>query len=495
MSIPASTIVSVTPGILSAGGNPLSLNGLVLSENGKLPFGPPVPFPTTSSVSDYFGPNSTETAIATVYFNGFDNSNVKPNNLFFDRYAKTAIAAFMRGAENKLTLAQLAAITTGSLYIVTDGTTATITTVTLAGSTSFDDVAAKITAAFTGTTKPTVTYDSDFQAFVATSNTTGATSTIAYATGALSTTLGFTSVLGAILSQGAAATTPTDTMSAVIASTQNWVSFMNAVEPDLATKKLFGAWTAAQAGRYLYACWDTDVANYATPGVGNLSFANYLKQNNIGGIAVEYGTVDKAAFVTGSIASIDFTETNGRTTLAFKAQSGLIPDVTDPTKAANILLNGANFYGSYATANDTFIWLYDGQISGDYKWIDPYVDAIWLNNEIQLALMTLFQNTKSIPYNQAGYSLIRAAIQDPINAAVNFGAIRSGVALSSAQIAEVNAAAGQQIDGVLTTNGYYLQVKDASAQTRTLRQTPPIKLWYTDGGSVQQINVASIDIQ
>ena len=77
---------------------------------------------------------------------------------------------------------------------------------------------------------------------------------------------------------------------------------------------------------------------------------------------------------------------------------------------------------------------------------------------------------------------------------MNFGAIRAGVPLSAAQKAQVNAAAGVIIDPILATRGWYLQVLAATAQTRGLRQTPPIKLWYMDGQSVQQLNIASIDI-
>jgi hypothetical protein len=101
---------------------------------------------------------------------------------------------------------------------------------------------------------------------------------------------------------------------------------------------------------------------------------------------------------------------------------------------------------------------------------------------------------KSVPYNPQGYGLIRAAVQDPINAALNFGAIRAGVPLSAAQIAEVNAAAGVPIDGLLSTRGWYFQVLPATAQIRALRQSPPCTLWYMDGESVQQINLASIDV-
>jgi len=39
-----------------------------------------------------------------------------------------------------------------------------------------------------------------------------------------------------------------------------------------------------------------------------------------------------------------------------------------------------------------------------------------------------------------------------------------------------------------------LQVLDPGAQVRGNRGTPVINFWYTDGGAVQQITLASIDI-
>ena len=83
---------------------------------------------------------------------------------------------------------------------------------------------------------------------------------------------------------------------------------------------------------------------------------------------------------------------------------------------------------------------------------------------------------------------------DPINSALNSGVIRTGVVLSSAQSAIVNNAAGKAIANTLQHQGYYLQILDPGAQARSNRQTPVINFWYTDGGAVQQINLASIDV-
>ena len=500
MSIPANQIVSVTPSVLSAGGNPLALNGLILSEASVLPIGAPISFPTSAAVEDYFGVSSTEADMAAVYFTGFDNSNMKPNALLFSRYASAAIAAFNRAGELGLTLAQVKAISTvAAMTVVVNGTTDTIAAVDLSAATSFSNAAALLTSAFTGTSAPTVTYDSTFGAFVMTSPTTGVNSTIAYGAGALATTLKFTLATGATLSQGAAATTPEAHMDAVLPFTQNWVSFATTFEPVITDKEAFATWTDDSDGRYLYSCWDTDVNAIVTPGDANTSFGQWLSANDASGTCAIYADAANgplyAALVLGAVASIDFTEQNGRITLAFKSNTGLTPYVTDATLAANLLLNGYNFYGAYATANDTFIWLYNGQVSGPYKFVDSYINALWLNNQIQLALMTLFANTKSVAYNNLGYGYIRAAAQDPIDAAVNFGAIRAGVPLSSAQVAEVNAAAGLPIDQTLASRGWYFQVLPASAQVRGLRQSPPCTLWYMDGESVQQLNIASVNIR
>lgn len=346
----------------------------------------------------------------------------------------------------------------------------------------------------------TVTYDSVSGAFVITSGITGTASTVAYATGTISATLLLTSATGAVLSQGAVATTPNAAMNAIAAITQNWATFSTLFDPDNgsgnAQKLLFAEWTSQQNDRYAYFAWDTDITPTESTDAAS-SLGQLLIAGNYSGTAPIYepSNLYLASFLSGAIASIDFTETNGRATMAFKSQSGIAASVTNQTVASNLIANGYNFYGNYATANDQFVFFYPGSISGPFEWIDSYVNQIWLNNAFQLALMTLLTNTKSVPYNQAGYTLISQAMTDPINAAVNFGMIASGVTLSAAQIAEVNTAAGVPIATTLQTRGWYLQVLDPGAIVRGGRGTPAISFWYVDGGSVQQISLASIEVQ
>lgn len=640
-TIPANEIVSVNPGVINAGGNPLAVNGVCLSTNLLLPVGDVEPFVTPLSVSEFFGPASAELAFAENYFLGYDNSTQKPGTLYFAPYNVNAREAFIQsGGFSGVPLSTLQALS-GNLNIVVDGyarygtnlnfsadssfsiiataiqtalnapltTSASSTASSIAGTTltvggtltgtflpgqtvtgsgvtagstilaqltgsaggagtyqlsqsstvSSESIAASPTTFATSTassiagttltvggtlsgtfapgqtilgagvtassiilsqlsgttggagtyqlsqsstvsseavtanaTPVVVAWDAINSTFSITSDVSGAASTMAYATGTLATGLQFTSAAGAILSQGAAADTPASAMANVVANTQNWATFTTLLEPSLAHKLLYAIWSNEQNSRYLYVGWDTDVQ--ATVANSTEPFGVLVDTAEYDGVMPLYNTSASAAFVMGAIASIDFGQTNGRITLAFKTQSGFIPTVTDAQIAANLLANGYSFYGAYATANEQFNFLYNGQVSGEWEWCDTFINQVFLNSQFQLALMNLLTQVTSIPYTPAGYSLIRAAMADPIAQALNFGSIRAGVILSALQAAEVNQEAGAQVSTIIQNQGYYLQILDPGSQVRGQRGTPIINFWYTDGGAVQKISLASIDI-
>lgn len=338
----------------------------------------------------------------------------------------------------------------------------------------------------------TVSWNAQLSTFVITSPTTGATSTLdSFATGTLSPGIKLQAAQGAVLSQGAIAATPAVVLGDVVNQTQNWALFMSIAPVDTDGNVAFATWANSMNQRYAFVGWEETVEPTAGPAPD--SFAVLTAEFN-GRIAV-WGSVDKAAFICGATASINFDETNGRITYAYRSQAGLTPDVTDATVAQNLLDNGYNFYGAYATANDQFQFLQNGQISGDWNWIDPYVNQIKLNSDFQLAFITLLTQAKSVPYVTRGYDSLRAAALGPIQAGLNFGSIVAGVTLSASQRQQVNTAAGTNIADILQSRGWYLQIQDASAITRGLRGSPPMTFWYTDGGSIQRINLASIDVQ
>ncbi|MDO9795658.1 DUF3383 domain-containing protein [Glaesserella parasuis] len=489
-SIPASQIVNVNPSVLSSGGSPLSMNAVFLSENANLPTGQAVSFATADSVGEYFGFTSAEYQAAAVYFKGFDGSTIKPGSLIFFAYNKTTESAFLLGASVKsLSLNELKKIN-GELNITIDGSEKQAVSLNLSSARSFSNAAELIGSALGSVT---VTFDSKLQAFKIESSTTGTASTITFATGTIADALGLSENAGATLSQGSNTTTPTETMQAVISSTLNWATFTTITEPTLEEKLEFAKWSNNQNQRFLYVGWGKEAA--ATQTGNTTSFGAKLKESEYSGATAVYGGLDKAAFLCGTVASIDFTEKQGRITLKFKGQSGLTADVTDATIAKNLEDNGYNYYGAWATANDRFLFLSPGQISGEWKWIDAYINQIRLNSQLQLAIITLLTSAKSVPYNDIGIALQRAACNDPINEALNFGSIQVGVSLSEQQKAIINNYTGVDAASQVEAQGYYLYIGKATAQTRGNRESFPMKLFYTDGGSLHSVNLASINVQ
>jgi hypothetical protein len=290
-------------------------------------------------------------------------------------------------------------------------------------------------------------------------------------------------------------------MDNVVAVSQNWATFTTLWEPILADKEAFQVWAAAQNQRYGYVAWDTDaqaIVQNSTTCFGAIAkagkFESVICVSGDLVICTSGDILNLAVFLMGAVASINFAATNGRITAAFKSLSLLNATCADLQLSKNLTANGYNFYGSYATANQGFVFFYNGEMPGSFSWLDTFVNQIYLNSQFQLALLDLLTAVGSVPYNEEGYGLVRAAMGDPIQAALNFGAIRAGVSLSAAQTAEVNTAAGQDVASIIESQGYYLQILDPGATVRAARGTPIVNFFYTDGGSVQMITLASINI-
>jgi hypothetical protein len=355
---------------------------------------------------------------------------------------------------------------------------------------------------------PAVNYDSVSGAFVINSATTGAASLITYGSGAMATDLLLTQVTGAVLSQGADAAVPAAFMNTLVGNYRSFGTWMLNFNPDVSGNDIryaFATWNGTQNDRYAFVAIDDDAAPVVTvPATSCL--AQRIKTAKIQGVscnwqpsasaivnpvaAIDYANL--ACFVCSTAASIDFDQLNGRVVFKFRQQSGLVPGVTDQTTFDNLKANGYNTYGAYADGEDSFVWYADGVVSGDFLWMDSYCNQIALNSSFRSSMTNLLQTVYSIPYNAAGRALIEAGLADTINKFLNFGAYRSGVALSASQIADVNSKAGKNIADTLTNQGWYLDIGVAAPDVRQARGSPPMTFYYVDGESVQEFDMASI---
>jgi len=350
-------------------------------------------------------------------------------------------------------------------------------------------------------------FDSLRDAFVITSGTTGATSSVAYpTTDTFATDLLLTAATGAVLSAGAAAATPAGTMNGVVNATQNWATFTNVTDPDDgapggAIKLEFADWVSGQspAGqeRFAYVAWDSDLTP-STEANDSSSFVAAVTAAQLNGVVPIWDQTQglKAAFFCGMVASTNFNAPGGRIAYDGKGAAGLTADVTSLTAEQNLLSNGYNFYGAYGSANQTFLEFQPGSMPGQWKWADPYINQIWLNNAFQLALLVYKQQQNQVPYNQQGNNGIRGAMFPTVQQALSNGVIQAGVMLSASQAQAVITATGNPNAATTLQNvGWLLFIGTASPTVRGNRGSPPITFYYTDGGSIRTLSFNSVDVE
>ncbi len=500
MAVPASHIVNVIPRVIRGGSADLELNGLILSNNPLISASTMVlEFPSIATVETYFGVGSPEVIAADSYFTSFNNKQTAPRAFFVARRVAEDAPSWLRSARNTKTLAQYKAITDGAFVISIDSTALTLSALDFSATTSFSDVATTIQGALVtaGATGATATYSSLTQAFTITSGTSGAASEVGYASSPASGTdlaafMGLREQDGAIDSMGMDALSPAAQMAAIRKVTENWVTFTTAEEIEAAEMLEWASWANSNYG-WLYVAYTTNPTTVSPD--STVDPASILKDSGNDNTCIVYGTLEYAAFIMGVVASIAWQRVNGTITTAFKRQSGLAPWVVDQVAASTLESKNCNYFGNFATRNAEFVFLYPGVLSAsDYGFIDPLVNSIWLNNRLQIALMDGLSNTGRAPYNQRGYTMIAAWMMDPINEGRNNAAIEPGVVLSERQKTEVTNEAGRDISEELWTQGYYVQILDPGASVRAQRGSPICSIWYTYGGAVHRIEVASTAI-
>lgn len=492
MAINAKYLVSLPPRTIGGGSADLETNGLLLTKSERIPSSTSaMPFSSAKAVADFFGDESDEAVFARQYFTGLSNQQHAPSTLVIARRIEEAVSAWLRSAPLTVDLAALKKVADGGMKITVDGAEKTATTVNLSTATSLSDVADKIAKAVTGMTG---TYDSLTNTMTFTSSSKGKTSKLSFASAGtagtdLSKLLGLTKEAGAVLSQGVEALSISANLDAVTSINANWSQFTTLWEVTKAEEaKGYAAWADADDD-YVYVFWSSDT-----------KMADVLTQKTT--VAAELSTFNTvfmiycsdyrtAAFALAYPATIAWQQNQGMKVLFGKSASGLEPTVTDQSQAEALDAINVSYVGQFATRNAQFQFANRGALSSQlYGWYDVLIGMIWFRSKIQRSIMNGFSSVNRVPYNDKGYSIIQAWIQDPINAAKNVGAIDTGIVLSESQRAQILQETGDKnAASDIETNGFFLQIKDPEANVRTKRGTPVMNLYYAYAGSVQTVEM------
>lgn len=459
---------------------------LVLGSSGVLDTGERIrQYGDIDAVAADFGTSAPEYKAAALHF----SQSPQPSVLYIGMFAQTATAGRLVGPSLNTAaqaLTNFTAVTTGAIAIMVDGVDASATTIDFSGDTSLNGVAATLTTALSGVA--TVTWDAVYKRFTITSATTGAASTVAFATTPGSGTdiaplFGFRSTDGGRLAPGSAVETLLAGVTACAEKSNDWYGLYCApVTPAVDADNLaVAAFIEAASPSRIFGI-TTQTAATIDP-AQTTDIASQLKVLNYRRTFVQYSSSSAyaAASLFGRAFTVDFTGNNTTITLKFKQEPGVAAETLTESQAAALIAKNCNVFVNYSNATAI---IQPGVMSDGY-FFDEVHGLDWLQNYVQTDIYNLlYTSPTKIPQSDAGVNKLVATCENSLVQAVNNGLLAPGT---------WNAPGfGALQTGQTLSKGYYIYAAPVSSQSqadREARKAPTIQIAAKLAGAVHSANV------
>lgn len=434
-------------------------------------------------VANDFGTSAPEYQAAVLFF----SQSPQPDELYVGRWAQTATAGLLRGAilnPTQQALSNFTSITDGAFKITVDGTEKSVTGLDFSSETNLNGVASEVNSVLTGAV---VGWDAVNSRFTVTSDTTGATSSVSWATAPdsgtdVSALLGLTQAQSAVPVAGIAAETLLEAIQELADMSNDWygltvaaagvtddmhmevAAFIQAATPS----RIYGVTTQSTAT--LDGTLDTDLAS-------RLKAAKYRR------VAPQYSSSSPYAVTSlyGRAFTVNFQGNNTTVTLKFKQEPGVKAETLTTSQAAALTAKNCNVFVNYD--NDTAI-IQQGVMS-DGSFIDEVHGIDWLQNDLQTAVYNLlYTSTTKIPQTDAGVNQIVTTIASRLEQAVANGLVAPGVWNADGF--------GTLKRGDTLSSGYYIYAPPVATQSqadREARKSPVIQCAIKLAGAIHSVDV------
>jgi len=417
----------------------------------------------------------------------FFGQSPQPSLVYVGRFAKTASKAVLRGGvltPSEQVMSNWTAVTTGAFKIDVDGTTKTLSGLNFSAATNLNGVASIIDAALTGAT---IVWDGNSKRFVVRSDTTGTSSTLAYAIAPVSGTdisamLKLTTGAASVPVAGIAAETLTAALQAFTDKSGDWYSAILATD-DVADAQIIAAAEYVEALQKKRVLGITTMNTAALDGTLSTDIGAQLKALNVKRTYVQYSSTSGYAIASffGRAATVNFQGSKTTLTMKFKQEPGVIAETITETQAAALKSKNINVFVNYD--NGTAI-IQEGVVAkGDF--FDEVHGLDWLENDVQTAVYNLlYTSATKIPQTDEGNHLIVTTIEDRLVQAVANGLVAPG---------KWNASGfGQLKQGDFLSKGFYVYAPPISSQSqadREARKSVPIQIAAKLAGAVHSVDV------
>lgn len=487
-SLSISRLVNVTATLTAAAAQAQSTSTYLILGNSPVidPTSRIRTYMSSTAVATDFGSGAPETLAAALFF----QQAPQPTELQIGRWAQTATSGQLYGSP--LSAAQQlistwTAITDGGFHIAIDGAGAeNVTGLNFTAVNNLNGVASVINAALTGAV---VVWNSVYQQFIATSNTTGATSSVGFATAGsggatdISGLLGFTQASsGSYQAPGIAAETALAAVTIFDAQFgQQWyaLSILGAVDVD---HLAVSAFLQGSSNKHFYGVSTQEAGVLVANSTSDIAFE--LKSSTVAKTAVQYngGSPYSVASLLGRILTTDWNGNKTAITLMYKQEPGITPDNLNVNQVNALEAKNCNGFLSYN--NGTAI--IEPGVCSNGEFIDTAIGADTLALAVQTAVYNLlYTSPTKIPQTDSGMHLIKVTIEQVLSQFAANGFLAPGI-WDAAGFGSLNQ--GDPLD-----SGYYVfapPIATQPAPQRAQRLSVPFQIACKLAGAVQTVNVA-----
>jgi hypothetical protein len=452
----------------------------VFGVSARLPIGERIRFYNSlTDVANDFSTTDPEYLAAQAAF----GQNPAPNTIAIARRFNAAVPGELLGSTTcSKTMSDYTAIATGALSLKVDGATKDITGINLTALTTLNAVASAVqTALAAASANSTVIYDGE--RFIVRSGTTGADSSVGFATAApagtdLAQLLGLRQTDGAVSTQGSAIETVTQSLDAVQTINPKWYGFILTSEATVQNIKDAAAWAETQMKMFGYTTADgTVVASAVTDDVASaLKSSKYNRTMGQWDSTMGYDI----ASIMACLFTTDFTQPNSTKTLKFKLEPGITPITISETQRQTLESKSINYYTYFG---DSAMFTPGVMASG--RFADEVYGLDALQNDIQTEVFGyLYSSTTKIPQTDKGMARIVQVIEKVLYQYVSNGFLAPGTWEGQD--------VGQVKNGEFLPKGFYVYAQPVAQQSqadRAARKAPPITIICTGAGAIHSISI------
>ena len=441
-------------------------------------------YSTLAQVATDFGTSAPEYLAAVLWF----EQSPQPNQLLIGRWAQTATPGRLFGSALSSANASMVAwnaIVSGGFSITIDANPIQhLAGLNFAGAANLNAVAAIIQAALVGAT---IVYNSTYNRFEITSNTTGATSIVSFAT---APTAG-TDISGMLqLTQASTGSYQANGIvaeSALSAATyfdanfgQQWyaLTILGAVTADHLAVANYIEGTNA---KHFYGVTTQDPNVLISTATTDIAYQ--LAQLGLDKTATQYSSLNPYAVVSllARILTTDYTQNNSVITLMYKQEPGIGPETLNTTQINSLEAKNCNVFVGYD--NNTAI--IEPGVVADGEYIDTIIGSDAFAVTIQTAVYNrLFTSDTKIPQDDVGMHILVTDVEQICSQFESNGFLGAGT--------WTGPAFGSVNTGDFLNKGYYVyapSIATQSASDRSARLSVPIQVAGKLAGAVHKVNV------